>query len=212
VVKVFVEGGGDSNQLRTNCRKGFSAFLEKAGLKGKMPRIVACGSRQHAYDDFCTALNNGENALLLVDSECAVSAKYKEDDDKLESWQPWQHLANRQSDQWETPKNATNSQCHLMVQCMESWFLADRDTLQDFFGQGFNANQLPSANPIEAIDKQQIYDGLAKATKDCKSKASYGKGEHSFKILEKIDPQKVIDASPWAKRFVAVLKTTMGVV
>lgn len=210
-MKIFVEGGGDSSQLKANCRKGFASFLEKAGLKGKMPRIVACGSRKHAYDDFCTALNNGEEALLLVDSEESVDTGLQGTED-YEIWKPWEHLAQREGDKWLKPTKATNKQCHLMVQCMESWFLADRNTLKSFFGQGFQENQLPAtANPIEAIGKQQVYDALAKATADCKTKAQYGKGEHSFKILEQIDPNKVEGASPWAKRCIAVIQEKMGV-
>jgi Domain of unknown function (DUF4276) len=210
VVKLFVEGGGDSNQLKTECRRGFSSFFEKAGLKGKMPRIVACGSRQDAYNDFVTALNSNEDAMLLVDSEQAVDASLKGADD-YESWKPWEHLARREGDNWNKPNTATNTHCHLMVQCMENWFLADRQALKDFFGVDFKENQLPSTSrPIEEVDKSQVYDSLAKATKDCQ-KGSYGKGAHSFKILQQIDPQKVTAAAPWAKRCVAVLKEKMGV-
>ena len=210
-MKIFVEGGGDSSQLKANCRKGFASFLAKAGLKGNMPRIVACGSRKHAYDDFCTALNNGEEAMLLVDSEESVNAGLQGTAD-YETWKPWEHLAQREGDKWSKPKNAANNQCHLMVQCMESWFLADRGTLKSFFGQGFQETHLPAtANPIEGIGKQQVYDALAKATADCKTKAQYGKGEHSFKILEQIDPNKVEEASPWAKRCMMVIKEEMGV-
>lgn len=53
-MKLYVEGGGDTNLLRTACRQGFSEFLKKAGLAGRMPRVVACGGRQDAYDAFCT--------------------------------------------------------------------------------------------------------------------------------------------------------------
>ena len=99
-----------------------------------------------------------------------------------------------------------------MVQIMESWFLADRATLQTFFGQGFNANALPAAqNSLDGIAKPTVYSALEQATKGCKTKASYGKGEHSFKLLAKIDPASVTSASPWAKRFVDELKKKMGV-
>lgn len=30
-VKLFVEGGGDKSKLRSECRRGFKNFLEKAG-------------------------------------------------------------------------------------------------------------------------------------------------------------------------------------
>ena len=99
-----------------------------------------------------------------------------------------------------------------MVKIMESWFLADRDALKAFFGQGFKENALPASdNAIEGIAKQQVYRSLEQATSNCKTKAVYGKGEHSFKLLTKIDPAKVIQASPWAKRFVDELRKKMDV-
>jgi len=58
-VRLYVEGGGDSKELKTHCRRGFRKFIEKAGLQGRMPRIVACGGRQRAYDSFATALAAG---------------------------------------------------------------------------------------------------------------------------------------------------------
>ena len=214
-MNLFVEGGGDANALRTACRKGFSDFLEKAGFRGRMPRIIACGSRADAYDSFCTAVRSGEPALLLVDSEALVADTHQPGDDRNPSaraeWLPWQHLRQRQGDRWEKPAGADDLQCHLMTQCMESWLLADRKSLKAFFGQGFKENQLPAAaNPVERIEKTQVYDALARATRDCKTKSQYGKGEHSFKLLAMIDPEKVVNASPWARRFVETLQARMG--
>lgn len=169
-----------------------------------MPRIVACGSRQAAYNDFCTALSNGNPAMLLVDSEAPVAATQP-------PWEPWLHLRDRVGDQWVQPAKANNDHCHLMVQCMEAWFLADRQTLKTFFGQGFNVNALPAAaNPIEGVAKLQIYQSLADATRDCKTKAPYDKSEHSFRLLALIDPAKVTTASGWTKRFIDEMKKTMG--
>lgn len=86
-----------------------------------------------------------------------------------------------------------------------------RKTLKAFFRQGFKENQLPAAaNPVERIEKTQVYDALARATRDCKTKSQYGKGEHSFKLLAMIDPEKVVNASPWARRFVEALQARMG--
>jgi hypothetical protein len=118
--KLYVEGGGQSKALKTACRSGFSRFLEKTGLTGRMPRIVACGSRQNAYDSFCTALQNGESALLLIDSEAEISQRYQQD--IPDRWLPWHHLKSRQGDGWNKPDAAGNADCHLMVQCMEAWF------------------------------------------------------------------------------------------
>jgi Domain of unknown function (DUF4276) len=201
VVKLFVEGGGDSKLLRKECRNAFSEFLSKAGCAGKMPRIVACGDRRSAYEDFCTAVANGEEALLLVDSEFAVADAHQAG--ASHDWLPWHHLAQRAGDGWQRPLTATESQCHLMVECMEAWLIADRASLGDFYGQGFRENALPKvATGIETVSKATLYTALADATKDCKPKGAYGKGAHSFKLLAALDPQKVVAASLWAKRFV----------
>lgn len=204
MVKLYVEGGGDTAALRAACREGFANFLEQVGLKGRMPRIVACGSRRDAYESFCVALKTGEPAFLLVDSEAPVATQHQHG--QPDAWLPWEHLAQRQGDEWSKPEKADELQCHLMVQCMENWFLADRAVLKSFFGQGFQDNQLPAAaNTVESVAKQEVYQSLAKATRACKTKAQYGKGEHSFKLLAMIDPDKVTQASPWAKRFVEAL-------
>lgn len=198
---LYVEGGGDAKLLRTACRKGFSEFLRKAGLRGHMPRIVACGGRRQAYDDFCTALNQGKHAaMLLVDSEDPVTVEL-----------PWTHLLQRSADEWPTPSDSADEDCHLMVQCMETWFLADRDALKTFFGQGYNAAALPAAeNPIEFVSRQSVSQALAEATRHCKTKAPYKKGEHSFDLLARIDPGKVAAASKWAVRLVTTIKIKMG--
>ena len=195
VVKLYVEGGGDSERLHRLCRKGFQGFLEQAGLKGSMPRIVACGGRQTAYDRFKTACKANETALLLIDSEERVSVS-----------SPWEHL---QKEGFCPPDNAGDTLCHLMVVCMESWFLADKGALSRFFGQGFNAGALPKSEDIETISRQEVYEGLQKASLHCKTKAPYGKGAHSFALLLLIDPLKVADASPWTARFLKELKCIM---
>lgn len=214
-MKLYVEGGGDSTALKTACREGFSKFLEKAGFKGRMPRVVACGSRSDAFDSFCTAIRNREPAILLVDSEVSVLEAAQPGDtakrEDRDQWLPWLHLQQNQGDGWNAPEGSEDLQCHLMVQCMEAWLLADRATLKQFFGQGFKDNALPAVtHTLEVIEKAKIYNALATATRDCKTKSAYGKGEHSFKLLAMIDPDKVISTSPWAKRFIETLQMRMG--
>jgi hypothetical protein len=217
MVKLFVEGGGDSHSLHIMCRKAFNNFLKKSGLAGMMPRIIASGPRQAAYDDFCTAINNGEEAVLLVDSETAViipsDNSVKKDDSK--TWKPWYHLKNRQgengvlADNWNRPGAASDEDCHLMVQIMESWFFADVDALKRYYGQGFSENVIPKRQDIENISKNDILDILSKATNKTQ-KGKYNKGAHSFDLLEMIDPHKVVNQSPWAKRFVDLLSGKMS--
>jgi hypothetical protein len=207
VVKLYVEGGGDSAALKVECRSGFANFLARAGLRRK-PRIVACGSRRNAYESFCTAVANGESALLLVDSEAPVSARHQQG--SPDTWIPWQHLKERAGDGWDRPSNAKEADCHLMVQCMEAWLLADREVLKAFFGQGCKESSLPApSGSVEAITKVQLYKSLADATRDCRTKGQYGKGEHSFRLLSLADATKVTSASPWANRFVEELKKRM---
>ena len=195
-VKVIVEGGGDGKALKVKCRQGFRSFFEKASLAGRMPRITAGGSRATAFDMFRTAWvsRKAEDFIvLLVDSEDPVAVGSG----------PWQHLAWR--DGWDRPGEVTDEHAHLMVQCMEVWFLADKESLAAYFGHDFNRNALPGAQEIEEVAKADVLEGLKNATRGCK-KGQYGKGRHSFDILEQTDPTKVFNASPHARRLLETLR------
>jgi hypothetical protein len=195
IITLYVEGGGDDKATHVRCRKGFRKFLEKAGLEGGMPRIKACGARDNAYRDFKTALDAGDRVpMLLVDAEDPVRAA-----------DPWIHLRDR--DGWDRPNGAGDEHCHLMVQVMESWFLADRTALVAFYGQGFQASALPGNPNVEQIPKADVERGLADATRACRN-GSYmkNKGSHSFEILGRIDPSVVESAAPSAKRLLDVLR------
>ena len=199
-VKVYVEGGGDGKSLRARCRGGFSSFFEKANLVGRMPQVVACGGRESAFDKFCTALGSRkaeEFIVLLVDGEDLVA----------EGSGTWRHLRTR--DRWEKPDEATDENAHLMVQCMEAWFLADKDRLAAYFGQGFNRNALPGRLEIEDVAKRDVLQGLKNATRQCK-KGEYGKVRHSFDLLERIDPALVMIASPHASHLVQTMREKAG--
>jgi hypothetical protein len=197
-VKLYVEGGGESNALRTACRRGFRQFLEKAGLTGRMPQIVACGSRNDAFNSFCTALkqNRDELPLLLVDSETLV----------VPNNSTWDHLHQR--DNWIRPQGANDNHAHLMAQCMETWLIADMDTLANYFGNGFNRNNLPQNPDLEAVAKQDIYRSFANATRQT-SKGAYSKGDHSFEILARINPNLTRNRCSHADRLVAFLLETL---
>jgi hypothetical protein len=195
-VKIYVEGGGTTSALRSKCRAGFSQFIRKAGLSERMPRVVACGSRDEAFESFCTAYSlkkDDELPLLLVDAEGPVS-EYK---------RPWQHLADR--DKWNRPEGATDEHAHLMVQLMESWFLADQESLGKFYGKDFNKKAIPVRKQVEEIQKKDVISSLSNATRNS-NKGSYSKGKHSFEILSEIDPKKVEEVAPYAARFLETLR------
>ena len=196
-VLVHVEGGGNARELKNKCRRSFGEFFRKAGLEGRLPRIFAGGSRGKTYSAFRDALDRaGQNdfIVLLVDSEGPVA----------EGCGPRLHLMNR--DSWDKPEDATDDNAHLMVQCMESWFLADKDRLEAFFGHGFRRNALPANPNVDEIAKADVLDGLKNATRQCEPKGEYGKGRHSFELLSRIDPVSVLAASPHAGRLVATLR------
>ena len=190
---LYVEGGGDSKSLKTACRRGFRKFIENAGATGGVSNIVACGSRGNAYRSFSKALSTGLNALLLVDAEGSVTAQGA-----------WQYL--KANDTWDRPATATDGQCHLMVQAMESWFLADADALASFYGQDFNRRALPANRNIEQVSKEDVLAGLSQAARNTK-KGGYKKGPDSYEILERLDPARVTGMSPFAERFIQALSS-----
>jgi len=194
-IHIYVEGGGDQNLTLTKCRRGFSQFFKKIVPTNCQPKIIACGSRMQAYNRFCTALVQYPDAfcILLVDSEAPVA------DDR----NSWIHLKMR--DNWDCPDLATDDNAHLMVQCMESWFLADRKTLAKFYGQGFNPNALPKQANIEKIHKNDVNQGLDAATRHTKTKGKYHKTRHGFDLLAQIEPCKIRQVSEHAENLCVVL-------
>ena len=50
--RLYVEGGGDGKAGKSRCREGFSKLLKKCDFAGRMPSLIACGSRDFAYDRF----------------------------------------------------------------------------------------------------------------------------------------------------------------
>lgn len=162
-----------------------------------MPRIVACGTRRAAYEHYAHALaaqNPDEASYLLVDSEGPVTGA-----------EPWAHVAMRKGDGWSMPPGAREEDLHLMVQVMETWFLADRAALQRIFGKGLRASALPNRDDIENVSKEEVFRALHEASKGSKA-GRYGKGQHSFRILAELDPAKLERASPWARRFLETLR------
>lgn len=197
--RIFVEGG-DKGQLAQKCRQGFSRFFEKSGLGQRKPRIVSCGTRGAAYEDFCHAVSKaGEKDIywLLVDSEAVVEVGQE---------QVWTHVKNRQGDGWDQPVTADAEMLHFMVECMENWFLADHQSLEKYFGQGFRVASLPRQRNVENVAKNEVYTALRKATENCDGKGAYSKGKHSFTLLEKIDPAKLERVAPFAKRVIDKVK------
>jgi hypothetical protein len=197
---VYAEGGARGAGA-ADLRRGFKALFDKLGLKHN-PKVVACGSRQQAYERFKLALEQGDSALLLVDSEAPVHPDAMPGDD-LTDWEPWIHL--RQQDNWKRPPTATQRQAHLMVQCMESWLLCDPQALAQWFGAGYV--QPPVHAPgVEALSAHDAFQRLRDATRHCGRQKQYDKGWHSFEALARVRPEHIEARSLWAKRFFDVVR------
>jgi hypothetical protein len=192
-VRIYVEGGFQGS-TKSACRQAFRSFFGKL-IPVRSFSVIASGDRGSAFKNFCLALkqNRDDYIVLLVDSEEAVTTG------------PWQHLGSREGDKWHRPPAAHDDQAQLMVQAMESWFLADRQVLADYYGQGFLAASLPGQPDIELVPKQDVFAALQHASKKTQKK-EYHKTRHGFDLLERIDPNLVRAASPHANRLLVVLE------
>lgn len=189
-IRIYIEGGGNGKDGKALLRRGFNDFLVALRKMARSRRIrwsvITCGSRNNTYDAFKTALKVHQKAfnILLVDSEGPVKSG------------PWEHL--RLSDNWAPPVRA-NDHCHLMVQTMEAWLIADMDSLRSFYGRGFNLKAIPGNTEIENIPKKSLESALRKATRITK-KGEYHKIQHAGRLLSLINVQAVRRKAPHCER------------
>jgi hypothetical protein len=190
-IKLYIEGGGDSHLQDTEFRAAWAAFFEKAGLKAlrKMPATFRGSGRAKTFDAYCTAVKNrkpDELPLLLVDSEYLVTTGPS----------VWKHL--KKSDGWSKPAGAGTHDAFLMIACMETWFVADRESLKQFFHGCWRDQSLPKWPQLEAVEKTKIFRALDQATAACGAR-KYSKGKVSFDLLQSIEPAEVERGCPAAK-------------
>lgn len=196
---LHVEGGGNSTQ-KERLRQGFGAFLgtlqDRARARGVRIRLTFWGPRSETYVAFARSLrqNPATLHLLLVDSEGPVSSA------------PRHHLAA--SDTWDLA-GISDDQCHLMVEVMESWLIADPEALAAFYGQGFAVNALPRTRDVEQIAKATVMSSLARATRDSQ-KREYHKTRHAPLILERLDAGKVRGRAQHCDRLFATIEQQLA--
>ena len=180
-IAIYVEGGGDNREGKATLRRGMDALLNplKAAARSKALhwKLVCCGSRNAAFQAFRNATVVDEDAfvVLLVDAEAPVSDK------------PSRHLASR--DSWEFTF-AREDAVHLMVQVMETWIIADADTLTAYYGQGFRSNALPRRQNLEDVSKSDVERALNRATEQT-TKGRYQKIKHASDLLRRLDVNSV---------------------
>jgi hypothetical protein len=192
VSTIYLEGGGDSNQLRIRCREGFRKLLASCGFTGRLPRLVACGGRGAAFDHFKTAHETaGEYVALLIDSE----------DPMTDVEAAWAHLNAR--DGWDQPPGAGDEHVLLMTTCMETWVVVDRSALARHYGQKLRVSVLPPLANAESTMRDDILSRLVKATEKCSN--GYAKGRRSFEVLAKLDPAALKPHLPSSARVLRIL-------
>ena len=191
---LYIEGGGEGKDLRTRFREGWKEFFSSAGVGGRT-KIVRGAGRRQTFDRFATAVSGnalGTVPFLLVDSEDPVAPEHS----------VWQHL--HASDDWTRPAGAGEDRAFLMVQVMETWFLADREALRSYFGARFGENALRAWPNLEDVSKSVVFEELRHATASCRPR--YTKGKVSFELLAQIDPARVEAACPHARALLNELR------
>ena len=191
---ILVEGGGDTSRGRIECRRGFRTLLEKSGFTGRMPQIIARGGRDSTYDSFKTAhavASLSDYVAMLIDSEDPV----------VDINETWIHLNQR--DGWQRPPDAQDDQVLLMVTSMETWVVADRQTLNEHFGNRMQTSTLPPLDKLESRSRQDVQSRLEHATRNCSG--PYRKGANSFKVLGKLNPNILEEHLPSFQRVRRIL-------
>ena len=191
---LYIEGGGEGKDLRARFREGWKKFFGSAGVGGRT-KIVRGAGRKQTFDRFATAVSGsapGTVPFLLVDSEGPVAPEHS----------VWRHLRAR--DGWTRPDGAGDDQAFLMVQVMETWFLADREALRNYFGMKFRENALKTWPDLEDVSKSMVLEALERATASCRK--PYSKGKVSFELLARADPARVEAACPHARTLLDALR------
>ena len=197
-IKIYIEGGGSSPLQDTQFRAAWATFFEKAGLRAlrKMPATFRGSGRNQTFDAYCTAVKTRrpvELPLLLVDSEDVVP----------EGLSSWQHLKKR--DGWDQPVGASEDDAFLMATCMETWLVADREALRNYFRNCWKNNALPEWPDLAKVERGRVFQALVQATAAC-GKKQYAKGSVSFDVLQHIDPAIVQQRCPFARDLIERLR------
>ncbi len=193
-VLLCVEGGGEINATSNIFRNNFARFFAKSLPGHDQIKVQACGGRDDTIALFNRAVREkvADVILLLVDSDGLVpdgmSAK--------------EYLRSKTSRLW---ANAKEDQIHLMVQCMEAWFLADREALAEFYGQTVSKSKWLRRTDIERIEDAE--ELLKKATKN--SGKEYVKS-HGFFLIGMVNPDKVRKVAKHCDRLLRKLEQELG--
>ncbi len=222
-IAIYVEGGGDTAQQRAELRNGLDRLLDRQKQAARTKRLkwklVPSGGRDATYKNFVNAIEQaGKETLciLLVDSEDPLppeeTVAVEETPEKTKQRElndaktRRSHLIRR--DKWNL-SNIPPEVIHLIVQCMETWIIADPERMATVYGRNFQPDQLPVRLNLEEEPKLNVYMKLAKATKDTTkgeySEENHSKIKHASKLLENIRADRVAARCPRFATFTSYL-------
>lgn len=223
-VKIYFEGGTPRGQksnpanefLDRKLRLGLQQFLQKS-LSNKEKVSISvdlCGSGTMACEKFFSDIKRNVAPdvikILLVDAESPV--------EKTEKRSRIEHLQKPNSHGHKFTQQLASIDeklCHLMVQEMEAWFVADAEAIKKAFRSDFKENVIQKTSDVEQYDKDKLADLMYRATnqKYVANKEKYQKSEtkleYSGIILENLDPQKVYDKSVHFQKLQQALEDLM---
>jgi hypothetical protein len=194
-IRIYIEGDTSQKNRNTDItlRQSFNSFfrelIDEARSRNIRLRPITYGSKFETFKKFLDGKREYQDSfvLFLLDADAPIDEN-ETPKSFLEKQNPTWHL-----------QGAEENECHLMVQVMESWFLADKEKLAEFYGQKFNQNALAKNTNVEKIAKSDVENGLENATKNTQ-KGIYHKTRHGAKILEIINPNKVRESAPHCER------------
>ena len=200
-IAIFMEGGGQRKEDQAILRNGMEVFLRElkktARAKSWRWNLSCSGSRDIAFKRFEDARKRGGHTLvvLLVDSEGPVKASPREHLFAIDGW---------------NMRDSNEDAIHLMAQTMETWLLADSESLANYYGQKFARNALRKSDDLERVPKADVEQALKRATRKTQ-KGAYHKNKikHAGDLLELIDPKKTRKKCRHCERLFSVLNRAM---
>jgi hypothetical protein len=154
---------------------------------------------------FRTAIGKGQDfhQILLVDSEDPVDPQGELSHGTAVAWN---HLQSR--DGWTRPHGTDDDQAQMMVACMETWIMSDREALSKVFGAELQVSALLPVNDLEQRSTSDVQRALENATRNCGPHKAYRKGRRSFQILAELNPDTLMNLS-YFKRLIQALTSRL---
>ncbi len=158
-VIVYIEGegggsrSGERHYLDGEFRKSWRSFLDPlagtAERGGATFKVVAGHGRGQCYGLFAKPMHSDRDALrlLVVDAEGPVADVGK----------PWDSLP------WKTPPGLSERHCYVIVQCVETWLIADLEAIARYYNRSrecFDKSKIPAWRDLEHISKVKVQSAI----------------------------------------------------